>query len=82
MSVCVLRRAGRPGVSLATRERASDVSAIILRSERKENILMPFEEAAAEAVVREGWRFMPACWYLPKGQSSTQRDMGRNKNIK
>lgn len=69
-------------MSLATRERASDVSAIILRSERKENILMLFEEAAAEAVVREGWRFMPACWYLAKGQSSTQRDIGRNKNIK
>ena len=72
MSVCALRRAGRPGVSLATRERASDVSAIILRSERKENILMPFEEAAAEAVVREGSRFMPACWYLAR--DNRQRD--------
>ena len=64
MSVCALRRAGRPGVSLATRERASDVSAIILRSERKENILMPVDLEVEEPVEIGGRRFMPACLYL------------------
>jgi hypothetical protein len=63
MSVCVLRSAGRPGVSLATRERACVVRAIKCRNVRNENILMLAEEAV-EPVVREGSRLMPACWYL------------------
>jgi hypothetical protein len=64
MSVCVLIRAGRPGVSLATRESARDVLAIDLRSERNENILMVAEEAGEEAAAMEGLRFIPACSYL------------------
>ena len=51
-------------MSLATRDSASDVLAIISRSERSENILMLAEEAGEEATAIEGLRLMPACWYL------------------
>ena len=49
---------------MATRESASDVLAIDLRRERKENILIVAEEAGEEAAAIDGLRLMPACWYL------------------
>ena len=64
MSVCALTSVERPGVSFATCDRASDVLAMTLRSERKENILMVDEESGDQVVEMEGLRFMPACWYL------------------
>lgn len=64
MSCCVLTRAARPGVSLATRDNASEVLAMASRNDRKENILMPVDLAGDEPVVRGGWRFIPACLYL------------------
>ena len=51
-------------MSLATRDSASEVLAIISRSERSENMLMVAEEAGEEATAIEGLRLMPACWYL------------------
>ncbi len=64
MSCCVLTRAERPGVSLATLDKASDVLAIASRTDRKENILMPVDLEVEEPVEIGGRRFMPACLYL------------------
>jgi hypothetical protein len=72
MSVCVLTRVERPGVSFATCDRASEVLAMALRSERKENILIVDEEAGDEVVEMEGLRFMPACWYLHVGHNQNK----------
>ena len=61
-------RAARPGVSLATRDRACDVMAMLSRRDRRENILMLDEEEEDEPVMIGGSRFKPACLYLQQQQ--------------
>ncbi len=73
MSCCVLTRAERPGVSLATLDNARDVLAIASRNDRKENILMPVDLEIEEPVEIGGRRFKPACLYLQWPLSSAKK---------